>query len=1739
MIRALTIFTLFACFLGQSFFLNAQQGCNSITYSLIKLEPCRYRLFVNPATPDCYNEATLLLQAGYYTGFSANSADGWVVEQLSPTVLLLTNSNGLFPAGSTRAVDFTFFEPGGSDPTFSVLYPNLCIMEGCFVDFQLEACPGGCVSGTVYRECKSAPYTNQATVAGSTVDLLDAMGAVVSSVETDGDGNYSICDLPPGQYIVRGWDANGHWTASVPATGQYAISVSAGENLLRNFGLCPPCSCDSIEIEPYRVSGSSDTSLYHLSIFNQNPYCFNAVNIELGAIGEFIHWDTLLPGWTVTLINPKLIQLHPPDTYLPEGATIPLDFSVSGAGDQEINVTTFWAAGMNSDTCSRNYVYPDQSEPLTDCCAIVPGPFNVVNNGDFSGGNTGFSSDFTYDNVPPLQQSGYWVGPNPNTIDPTYAACLGNGNMMVVNELNPPQKKFWYQTVPVTPNTNYILKFRYARVAGQANPCFVTAIGSSQFANDWWSGVGLCQWREECLGWNSGSNTSIVLSIKEVCTVAAWGTSQFVIDDIRFYPCPLPCEISASVTQDDGCGNIEFQAMATAGQPTSYTWCTNQTGPTLNVQLPCGPYTCTVTATCTGGGTASATASVNVSDNINPTAVCLPGVSYDLGTNCTLAITPGMIDGGSTDNCKIASMSVDPALITCGTFPVTLTVTDWCNNTSTCTTSIQVAEGVPPNIVCPPGYSANCNKDVGPTFTGFATATDNCTAAIKIMISHSDQLFGTPECDDYIERTWTAKDLCDNTSTCVQTISVKDNIPPVITNCPPSITVGVDPGKCYYTVPVYHIVVTDNCDPNPTLVCSFEDPTGTILPFNPPVQMVKGVSTIECRATDKCGNISLCSFQITVTDNQAPLISCPPSITVQGVLDPQGICSATVNGLTPTATDNCPIPSITYAITDGQSGTWDASGTTFSQPLSTVTYTVTDCGGATKTCTVIVKVECPPCTPLPGAACADTANVKIDCIPGVFGQYKVLFDVANQSGFNADRIELTSVTPIGALSPTVFTGNFPNGTAAPVSFTASGLPGTVICFKILLERTAPNGVAIQCCETAQTFCITLPECPTSCGCLGADNMSFTYTGYPASLSWPAVPVSCGNTTPVVLPCVPKGETPFAFHGVVHCDAADCLFGDFNWQMTDPNGAIVMPGGTTSFTGSNGQDGYFDIYNLFSNTLTIGVTYTITIKWYCGGKICSCDVKFQLTECDCQCGSPISNVAITSGNTVLPMTCGSPAAPAVPCPPKGNFVKITGKFQCQGSECLLGQQVNYTLTGPSGTIPGATLATPFFGFYILPQELYQTGQYSLTFQGTCNGHPCTPCTINFYHNCPEPCPCPDNTFNARVDKGFSTVSSGVACKACFVPKDLDPCETVEWTVGSVGPIGAPTTGNAPFCHTFSSTGTYSVTMKVTRKNQFGVDCATRSKTIQVKILCNNPLTCSSLVLSNPGFNENALAGGLNSGGSAPGWKGAFGNPELKEGAGALDGWSVLLTGNRDSSDVLSREQAACWLKDSGMLSLRVFTWTHDTPLVSMPLLTQQPGENLVVRLYRGAVPYPAGGPCDGSNCLELASIALTSPPDSSNWYTLDIPYDLTAWAGVDSCAGPMSNPNGLLVTPVVYVSNWLGEESGTGLETRSMVLLDNVCFEDQLVETNSTPGKLPVRIFPNPTTGELTIALPLPAEPGMSFQVFSITGQELLVASAEAGSDRQLLRLGDLAPGLYYLQVVSEGIIIGVEKFVKQ
>jgi hypothetical protein len=140
-----------------------------------------------------------------------------------------------------------------------------------------------------------------------------------------------------------------------------------------------------------------------------------------------------------------------------------------------------------------------------------------------------------------------------------------------------------------------------------------------------------------------------------------------------------------------------------------------------------------------------------------------------------------------------------------------------------------------------------------------------------------------------IARTWTAEDNCGNQSTCVQTITVKDDTAPTIT-CPANVTVDCKASTAPAATGT--ATATDDCSGIKSITSSDTTTSGSCAGN----YVIHRTWTAE----DNCGNKSECTQDITVTDTHGPTISCPANVTVD--------CKASILPAatgTATASDDC------------------------------------------------------------------------------------------------------------------------------------------------------------------------------------------------------------------------------------------------------------------------------------------------------------------------------------------------------------------------------------------------------------------------------------------------------------------------------------------------------------------------------------------------------------------------------------------------------------------------------------------------------------------------------------------------------------------------------------------------------------------------------------------------------------------------------------------------------------------
>jgi hypothetical protein len=148
----------------------------------------------------------------------------------------------------------------------------------------------------------------------------------------------------------------------------------------------------------------------------------------------------------------------------------------------------------------------------------------------------------------------------------------------------------------------------------------------------------------------------------------------------------------------------------------------------------------------------------------------------------------------------------------------------------------------PPVISCPGDVTVECAPGAtDPLNTGgLATATDDCGVA---SITHADSAEpGVCPVKEVITRTWTATDICGNSSSCAQIITVEDTQPPVIAGCPAGMTLECD----HVIPPAPTLIANDDCDG--AIVATLDEQ------LTPGICAREYTITRTWTAVDACGN---------------------------------------------------------------------------------------------------------------------------------------------------------------------------------------------------------------------------------------------------------------------------------------------------------------------------------------------------------------------------------------------------------------------------------------------------------------------------------------------------------------------------------------------------------------------------------------------------------------------------------------------------------------------------------------------------------------------------------------------------------------------------------------------------------------------------------------------------------------------------------------------------------------------
>jgi hypothetical protein len=425
------------------------------------------------------------------------------------------------------------------------------------------------------------------------------------------------------------------------------------------------------------------------------------------------------------------------------------------------------------------------------------------------------------------------------------------------------------------------------------------------------------------------------------------------------------------------------------------------------------------------------------------------GLGIDLGNNGMTANDPNDPDSG------VNELQNFPVLTSATSSGGSTTISGTLNSTASTTFTLEFFA----NAACDPSGHGEGAMFLGST----AVTTVGNDASFTATFS------GTVPVGHVV--TATATDPNGNTSEFSACVTVQVGLGCAIT-CPANITQVADPGQCGAIVS-FAPMITGPCG---SVTCT--PASGSFFQ--------KGTTTVTCTTTAGAS----CSFMVTVTDAQPPMLTCPGNITTNSTSSAGAVVTFTA-----TATDNCaPAPTVTCT---------PPSGSTFPIGTTTVTCTAMDAGSNSANCPFTVTVTGPSITvqtpnggevwPIGSVQTIQwtsngiTGNVKIRLSRNGGANYSAIFNSVSNTGSiqwtvagpatTQARIQVVSLTDlsirdssdanftIGSQPPppanstlTVATPNggetWPVGSTQTIQWSSTNVSGNV---KIELSRSGAGG----------------------------------------------------------------------------------------------------------------------------------------------------------------------------------------------------------------------------------------------------------------------------------------------------------------------------------------------------------------------------------------------------------------------------------------------------------------------------------------------------------------------------------------------------------------------------------------------------------------------------------------------------------------------------------------------------------
>jgi gliding motility-associated-like protein len=378
----------------------------------------------------------------------------------------------------------------------------------------------------------------------------------------------------------------------------------------------------------------------------------------------------------------------PDSLHLCSGSTVIMPATMSGS-DSIISILWTPPTGL-SDTSILNPTLTAGTSGWYYLTVKSILPVNLVFNGDFSLGDTGFTSSYPYvTGAGSLVPAGVFTITTDPHLEHSGAASFGDhttgtGNMMAINGASTPIS-VWCQTIAVLPNTYYDFSAWFANWSSDtANnlPIIQFMVNGVLFGPTFNFPHPDGLWSQFASTWYSGTSTAATICIYDEQT-AGFG-NDFAIDDISFEQiCIAEDSIYVDVIQRDTthfgkdtslCATTGGLTLYGPASDTAYSWNTGSTADSITVTV-AGTYWVTAYGNCI-----VARDTFDVTFNPSPIVLLGNDTGFCIGDSLTLtSIQPA----GSTFLWSTGSTSTSITVNTAGTYWLKVTNTNGCSATDT------------------------------------------------------------------------------------------------------------------------------------------------------------------------------------------------------------------------------------------------------------------------------------------------------------------------------------------------------------------------------------------------------------------------------------------------------------------------------------------------------------------------------------------------------------------------------------------------------------------------------------------------------------------------------------------------------------------------------------------------------------------------------------------------------------------------------------------------------------------------------------------------------------------------------------------------------------------------------------------------------------------------------------------------------------------------------------------------